>query len=144
MLHVFLDTNVILDYLLNRQPLSLEAAKILTFSEQKKLKVYVSVLTIANSYYLMRKNLSHARTIINLETLCEFTDLLDLKKSSILSAFKSGFSDFEDAIQHEIAFSENRIKIIITRNIKDFKKSKLEVLSPEIFLKMFLSDQINF
>jgi len=142
-MNVFIDTNVILDYFLNRIPHSLDAAKILTLSEKGEIKAFISSLTIANCYYLMRKNSSRRKTISSLEKISEFVDILDLRKSSILAAFKSDFKDFEDSLQNEIARSENEIKIIITRNIKDFKKSTLEVMTPEMFLKMYKQDDTN-
>jgi len=143
MINIFIDTNVILDYLLDRRPYSFDAAKILTLSEKGKIKSFISALTIANCYYLMRKNSTHGKIINNLEKLCEFVEILDLRKSAILAAFKSRFTDFEDSLQNETAMSEKQIKIIITRNIQDFKKSTIEILTPDSFLKIFKDNQAS-
>lgn len=143
MLNVFIDTNVILDYFLGRQPYSVHAAKILTLSEKGKIKAFISGLTIANCYYFMRKDSSHKKAIKNLEKLCDFVNVLDLKRTSILTAFKSDFKDYEDALQNETAKEEFHIKIIITRNVKDFKKSKIEVITPEMFLNILKDNQAN-
>ncbi|MBP6577459.1 MAG: PIN domain-containing protein, partial [Chryseobacterium sp.] len=62
-------------------------------------------------------------------------DISNIDKDTILLALNSDFKDFEDALQNFSAQKDSQINIIITRNIKDFKSSKLSVMTPEIFLK---------
>lgn len=141
MIKVFIDTNVILDYLLDRSPYSMDAAKILTLAGKGKIRAFISTLTIANCYYLMRKFSSNEKVIRDLERLCDFVGLLDLKKSSTFAAFKFGFNDFEDALQNETVSSESNLDTIITRNVRDFKKSTMDIMTPETFLKIFGHNQ---
>ena len=61
---------------------------------------------------------------------------IPLDNSIIRNSLKSSFSDFEDALQYQSALSFEVIEGIITRNSKDFKKSDLPILSPEIAIKL--------
>jgi hypothetical protein len=65
----------------------------------------------------------------------QFIDLSAINKEAVLAALDSGFNDFEDALQHFSALKEKAISAIITRNIKDYRKSNLSVMTPETFLK---------
>ena len=66
--------------------------------------------------------------------LLKHIELIPVTEKVVLEAVKSEFKDFEDAVQHASALTESRIKYIITRNLKDFKKSQLQVMSPEEML----------
>ena len=132
---VFVDTDVIFHFLIDRKPFSEHAAIILSLSEYKIIQVCVSALTFANCYYILRKFSSHSKVISKLSQLAEIVEIVDVTKRVILDSLKSGFKDFEDSIQNESAKKVTHIKVIITRNIKDFKNSELSILSPELFLK---------
>ena len=58
-----------------------------------------------------------------------------MDKDVVISSLNSGFKDFEDALQNFSAVENGKIKIILTRNIKDFSKSELAILTPETYLK---------
>jgi predicted nucleic acid-binding protein len=134
---VFVDTDVIIDFLTDRKPYSEQAAIILSLSEYKIIQVCVSSLTFANCYYILKKYSSHTTVITRLSQLAEIVDIIDVDKKVILNSLKSGFKDFEDAIQNETAKSDEKIKILITRNIKDYQKSDLSIYTPELFLRSF-------
>lgn len=131
MKHIFLDTNVIIDFLANREPFALEAAKIFDYSLKKKLKIYISAVSYNNIYYVMRQTNSHTRTIKILDELSEWIDIIDVSKDIIKKSIKSDFKDFEDAIQYTCATSLSEIDFIVTRNTKDFKLSLLPILTPK-------------
>ena len=132
---VFVDTDVIIDFLMDRKPYSGHAAIILSLSEYKKIQVYVSALTFANCYYILRKISTHSKVISKLGQLAEIVEIVDVTKKAILDSLKSDFKDFEDSIQHETAKKETQIKVLITRNIKDYQNSDLSILTPDLFLK---------
>jgi len=134
---IFFDTDVILDFLLNRQPFSQESAQLLSLSELGKLKVCVSGLTIANCYYILRRFSTHSNVIKKLSELSEIIEIMDMKSQSVLSAIKSNFKDFEDSLQNETAKQDSRIKVLLTRNIKDYKDSELSVMTPDMYLKLY-------
>jgi predicted nucleic acid-binding protein len=132
---VFVDTDVIIDFLIDRKPFSEFAAKILSLSEYKNIQVCVSALTFANCYYVLKKFSTHSNVIAKLSQLAEIVEITDVTKKSILESLKSDFKDFEDAIQNETAKNDSKIKVLITRNIKDYQNSDLSILTPELFLK---------
>ncbi|MBK9109489.1 MAG: PIN domain-containing protein [Saprospiraceae bacterium] len=132
---IFVDTDVIIDLLIDRKPFSDQAAIILSLSEYGNFKVYVSALTFANCYYILRKFSSHQKVISKLVQLSQIVEIMNVTKESILYSLHSSFKDFEDSIQHETAKSDTQIKLLITRNIKDYRKSNLSILSPEDYLK---------
>lgn len=135
MTNLFIDTDVIIDFLIDRKPFSREAAIIFTLIEQKKLKGYSSSLTFSNLYYVLRKIESHNKVISKLEILSKIVGILRVEEQTIKNALASGFSDFEDSIQYFSAIDSKKIDVIITRNIKDFKKSEIPVMTPGDFLK---------
>jgi predicted nucleic acid-binding protein len=132
---VFVDTDVIIDFLIDRKPFSEHAAIILSLSEYKKIQVCISVLTFANCYYILKKFSTHSKVISKLRQLAEIVEIVDVTKKVILDSLKSDFKDFEDSIQNEAAKKDIQIKVLITRNIKDFQYSDLSILSPDSFLK---------
>jgi predicted nucleic acid-binding protein len=135
MTNLFIDTDVIIDFLIDRKPFSREAAIIFTLIEQKKLKGYSSSLTFSNLYYVLRKIESHNKVISKLDSLSKIVGILKVEEQTIKKALISGFPDFEDSIQYFSAIDSKKIHVIITRNIKDFKKSEIPVMTPGDFLK---------
>ena len=135
--NVFIDTNVIVDFLTDRKPFSLESAKIFSLIDQKKIKGCVSSLSFSNIYYVLRKFGTHKKVISSLQNLSEMVDILKVDSDIVKSALTSDFKDFEDSIQYFTAQEHKKIDCIITRNIKDYKDSSLPVMTPETFLVTF-------
>ena len=135
MRHILIDTDVILDFFFARKPFDKDAAVILSLCENKKIKGYLTPVIFSNLYYLLRKTAKHVKVIEKLTQLLSIVDILTMDKKTIQLALASGFKDFEDALQNFAAINNNSIEIIITRNVKDFKKSKLAVLTPENYIK---------
>lgn len=131
MKHIFLDTNIVIDFLADRRPFSLMAAKMFNYSLQGKIKLYISAVSFNNIYYILRQSLTSSATINLLDQLSEMTEIVDVTKLTIKKSLQTDFKDFEDAIQYNCALSISKIDFIVTRNTKDFKKSILSVLTPE-------------
>jgi predicted nucleic acid-binding protein len=132
--HVFIDTDVIIDFLTDRKPFSTEAAKVFSLIDQKKIKGCVSSLSFSNLYYVLRKFRPHKKVISSLQDLSELVDILKVDNDIIKSALLSDFKDFEDSIQYYTAQENKKIDCIITKNIKDYKDTYLPVMTPETFL----------
>ena len=132
---VLIDTDVILDFFFDRKPFSNEASQILSQCERKKIEGFVTPVMISNVYYILRKTDKHEKVIQHLKMLMNIIDIAIINKKIILDALHSGFKDFEDALQNSSAQNENDIRIIITRNVKDYKTSSLAVMTPELYLK---------
>ena len=128
---IFLDTNVIIDFLGDRRPFSLTAAEIFNASLLNKVKIFVSAVSYNNIYYILRQSLTHKETIKLLDELSDLIKIVDVTESIIKKSLKSDFKDFEDAIQYNCALTINKIDFIVTRNGKDFKKSILPVMNPQ-------------
>jgi len=139
MTDIFIDTDVIIDFLIDREPHSREAAIIFTLIEQKKLRGYVSSLTFSNLYYVLRKIESHKKVIAKLDSISRLLTILRVDQQIIKYVIASGFPDFEDNIQYNCALGYKKIAVLITRNIKDYKGSQIPVMTPAIYLKMVSS-----
>jgi len=134
---VLIDTDVILDFLFDRKPFSDDASKILSLCESKQIQGFITSIMLSNIYYLLRKTAKHEKVIESLKMLMKILDIVTTDKTCVLDALNSEFKDFEDALQNFSAENDKEIKIIITRNIKDYKSSNLSIMEPEIYLKTF-------
>ena len=132
---VFLDTNIILDFFLNREPFAEDAARILNRAVDKDIKAYISPITISNSYYILRKLAGHSKVISKLKLLLTVVSVTKMTKRTILAALESNFKDFEDALQSFAAVDYQSMDVLITRNTKDFKHCNIAVMTPSEFLK---------
>ena len=139
MKNIFIDTNVVIDFLANREPFSLAAATLFDLGVTGRTRLYISAVSYNNIYYILRRSLSHTAAISLLEELAEITEIADVTASIIKLSLKSDFKDYEDAIQYYCALSLPDIDCIVTRNTKDFKKSTLAVLTPTEALASFQS-----
>lgn len=133
--NVLIDTDVILDFFFDRKPFSEDSSQILGLCENGYLKGFVTPVMVSNVYYLLRKTATHQKVILNLKMLMNILDVTIMNKETVLDALNSEFKDFEDALQNFSAQNDKEIKVIITRNIKDYKKSNLAVMTPEDYLK---------
>lgn len=130
---VFVDTDIILDLFLKREPNLENARKVFQLGFSNKIKLFSSVTTFTNAYYILTKVTSNAKAKEKLAFLEKRLTTLETKHKNISQALTSRFSDFEDAVQHYTAM-EHKMDIIITRNIKDYKYSILPVKTTTEFL----------
>jgi predicted nucleic acid-binding protein len=131
---ILLDTDVILDFLLDRKPFSDDTLQVLLKCENKELQAFVTPVIVANTYYLLRQKASHVYVIEQLKRLLTIISVLSMDQRQVLSALDSKFTDFEDALQYFSALQHTKIEAILTRNTKDFKLSELPVFTPKEFL----------
>ncbi|MEN8121353.1 MAG: PIN domain-containing protein [Bacteroidota bacterium] len=132
---IFIDTNIVIDLLSRRDPFFEEAASLFSLADKKIIELSVSSLTIANtSYTLLRQtNSKEAKSV--LRKLRLIVKILPLDDKIVgLALNDDSFADFEDGLQHFTAI-ENNQDIIITRNLKDFKNSKLPFMTASQFLE---------
>ena len=132
---VFLDTNIVLDLLGEREPYYQAIAQIATLAEREKLVMVVSPITFTTVNYFLTKfeSFSIAREKLRkFKILCE---VATIDEQTIEKGLNSSFKDFEDAVQYFCA-TESDCEVNITRNAKDFKKSMLPLMTAEEFLKV--------
>ena len=131
---IFLDTNIVIDFLGERANFYQPAAKILTLADQKKIEIYTSPTSISNTYYLLSR---FENTKIALEKIRKFKVLCSISimdDEVIEKAINSDFKEFEDAMQYFSALAST-CALIVTRNEKDFKNALIPVLNGESYLE---------
>jgi predicted nucleic acid-binding protein len=131
---VFADTDICLDLLTGREPFYNPAAKLFTLADQKQVNIFVSALSFSNIHYILRHEYSSGEARKILTRFKVLARVLAVNEKIIELALQSDFKDFDDAIQYYTAL-ENNLKVIITRNLKDYKTAKIPVMSPNDFLK---------
>lgn len=133
---LFVDSDVVIDFFTDREPHVNPASELFELSETGSIEMYISALSINNIYYIVRKYLGHKKTLEIIESLTEITEIIGTSKKEVLQALKNDFKDFEDSIQYSSALTIKDLDVIITRNIKDYRNSKIAVMTPLNFLKM--------
>jgi len=135
MKNLLLDTNIVIDLLGCREPFYAEAALLFSLADRQKIKLYVSALTFANTSYILFKQKGSEESKLILRKLRLLVNVLKLDEKVIdLALNDEGFIDFEDALQYFSAI-ENGLDVIITRNLKDFQKSSLPVMTAGQYLQ---------
>jgi len=134
MKNLFLDTNIILDLLANRMPFYMEAAKLFSLADKKKVKLSISSLCIADAHYILSRQKPEKEVRNILRTFKVLVKVLPLDDKITDLALNSEFRDFEDAIQYYTAIEYDQ-DLIITRNQQDFKESKIPVMTAGEFIK---------
>ena len=131
---ILIDTNIVIDLLSKRKDFYDDAADLFSQADKKELNLTISSLTFANTNYILTKlkSAKEAREILRkFKVIVELLNLDD--KITELALSDESFPDFEDGLQYYSAI-ENDVDIIITRNKKDFKNSKLPVLTAKEYL----------
>ncbi len=141
--HWFLDTNVLIDFLTDRQQFAAAANDIFRVAYAGEVRLYVASLSFSTAFYLMRRSITATSAPANASLLAQ-QQLLKIKPlltivavgDEVLSqALQAGLTDFEDAIQLYAAQSVPEIELLITRNGKDFRTSRLPVADPAAALR---------
>lgn len=131
---IFLDTDVTLDHLADRQPFAEYAHRLLALAETGELTICLSALSFSNLFYILRKLKGRDDALALLRKLKLLVRVSPVGDAEIQAALASDFKDFEDAIQHFTAKAEGVVSAIITRNKDDYIGSEIPILSPDEFL----------
>jgi predicted nucleic acid-binding protein len=136
---IFLDTNIFLDHLLDRNSYS---SDILKSCEESILDGYVSSASFYTLAYVIRKHLSAAETRKLLGNYLRFLSILPTQKNTLRNSLDASFHDLEDAFQYFTALQEDKLDFFITNNLKDFKKvsQQLPVINSKKFVEQYLSE----
>ena len=132
-MRVFVDTNVVVDFLGKRDPFFHDAAIIFEMSRLGKIEVVVSSLTIVNCAYVLRKQFSNVVTLDKIEDFCRMLKISPIDRNVILNALSSRPIDYEDAVQYFPAKSFTP-DVIITRDKTGFKEYGVIAMSPMEFV----------
>lgn len=129
---IFLDTNVVIDYLAARAPFGEAAYQI--FLKNHNFDLCISALSFTTVYYVLRKECGHEKLLDIINKLLTIVTILPVDSDIVKNAAKSEFADFEDAVQYFTARAANS-DYIITRNVKDYKLSEINIMTPMEFLQ---------
>ncbi len=135
MIPVFLDTNVILDLCLNREPFAADAIKVFKAIEERKILPFVSATTITDIYYLAQRQNENEVVREFISGLVDIVKIVAIDRRLISKALNTSWPDFEDAIQYSAA-KKAGVAFIVTRNKKDFVKSDIAVLLPSELIQL--------
>lgn len=130
---LFIDTNILLDLLGERKPFYDSAAKLATLADLKNITLIASPLSFTTVEYILCKYESHLAVMNKLRKFKIICEVCEVNEETIEKSLNSSFKDFEDAVQYYAALQAN-CNIILTRNGKDFKNSKLPVMTVEVYL----------
>lgn len=131
---VFVDTDIVLDLLSNRDPFYVYAAHLFSEADKGRIKICVSSLTFSNLNYILSRQYSTDQARKKLLKFKTLVTVLAVTDKVVELALSSDFKDFEDGLQYFTAI-ENTIKILLTRNLKDYKAAEITVMTAEQFLK---------
>lgn len=134
MTKIFIDTDVCLDLLAKREPHYPYAASLFTLADKGEIKSYVSSLSFSNLNYLLSRQYSSLEARRILSKFKVLVQVLSVDDKVIELALNSKFKDFEDAILYFTAI-ESGITVLLTRNIKDYKKAEITVQTPELYIQ---------
>lgn len=135
---VLLDTNIILDLLLDRKPYSEYAAILFSKIEHSEITGYLCATTITTLHYLLAKALKDEEALTHIRTLLSLFEIAPVNRVVLEQAIEAGFSDYEDAVLYQAA-NHVGVNYIVTRNTKDFRKTEIPVYDPKEFVSAIRS-----
>ena len=135
---ILLDTNIVIDLLMDRTPLSEYAAEIFSMVEDGGAIGYLCATTVTTIYYLAAKTIGTAKAGEEIVKLLQLFEVAPVNRHVLETALAAGFSDFEDAVIHEAACHVGA-DALVTRNKKDYGKSRIPVYTAEEMAKILAS-----
>lgn len=133
---ILIDTNVLLDYLLEREPFFEDAKGIMVACAEGKAKGCIAAHSIPNMFFILRKDYNAKERREVLSNLCSIFDVEGIDKAKLLSGLANeDFTDFEDCLQMECAKSYGA-DYIVTRNVADYSVSEVKAIEPKDYLKL--------
>jgi len=134
MKHIFVDTNVIIDLLADRKPFSKHAVALFSLAEKKQVILYTTSHALVTTHYMLKKYIDENALRELLLNVLEFMTVIPVSGETIKKSLRSDHKDFEDAVQIISATGVEKMDVITTRNLKDFKKAELPVFPPDELL----------
>ena len=134
---LLIDTNVVLDVLLRREPFSETAAEVLNLTQRDDVREYVSASAITDIYYIANKQLKDRAAVRDLlERLLKIVSVAAVSEQEIRNALNLTWADFEDSVQYSVALL-NEMDGIVTRNPDDYQEANMRIWLPEQVLELF-------
>lgn len=133
---ILIDTNVLLDYILMREPYSEDAKKVILSCTDGDTKGCIAAHSISNMFFILRKDYTSKERRELPSAICKIFDVEGIDKAKLLEGLSNEeFTDFEDCLQMECAKAYGA-EYIVTRNVADYKKSEVKAILPKDYLKL--------
>jgi predicted nucleic acid-binding protein len=129
-MRVLIDTNVVLDFLLERQPFVESAAKLFQQIDNGQIEGFITATTITNIYYILRKAAGSTIAIDAVSQILTDLNICMVDRQILKQAVDLNFQDFEDAVQYSCAVA-SQVDAIVTREITGFVAAEIPVISPD-------------
>lgn len=134
-----IDTNIILDVLLKREPFYSEGAKVLNLSKEDSVNLYVSASAITDIYYIANQILKDKAEVKGLlAKLIKIVSIASVSEDEIKNALMLSWRDFEDSVQYSVALLQE-MDGIVTRNSSDYREAEMKIWKPEELLSWWQS-----
>lgn len=131
---ILVDTNIILDVLLKREPFYHTSTKILNLSKCEDIELYISASAITDIYYIAYQSIRDKKIVKNLLIkLTKIASVAKVSENEIKTALALLWNDFEDSVQYSVALLQE-MDGIVTRNPSDYKKAEIQIWKPEHLL----------
>ncbi|MDE6730888.1 MAG: PIN domain-containing protein [Oscillospiraceae bacterium] len=133
---ILIDTNILLDFLTKREPYYTDAEKIMSLCSHHTISGCIAAHSIMNSFYILRTAYTLEQRRQMLLRLCHIVEIIEIDREKIIRSLQNAdFTDVEDCLQSECAI-RCHADYIVTRNIKDFKKSLIPAILPKDLIKL--------
>lgn len=140
---LLIDTNIVLDVLLKREPFYQDAVKVLNMAQYNDVREYISASAVTDIYYIAYRQIKDRTLVLELiKRLLMVVSVAAVSEREIRNALKTGWKDFEDAVQYSVAFL-NEMDGLITRNPKDYEEADINIWSPEQVLREYVNSAEN-
>ena len=137
---LLIDTNVVLDVLLRREPFSKTAAEVLNLTQRDDVQEYVSASAITDIYYIANKQMKDRDAVRDLlKRLLMIVSVAAVSEREIQNALNLAWGDFEDSVQYSVALL-NEMDGIVTRNPSDYQEANMRIWLPEQALELFANE----
>jgi predicted nucleic acid-binding protein len=130
---VFVDTDVVIDLLTKRHPFYEAASKLFSLAADRKIDLFISPIIVSNLHYILRKAIGQAEAINAIIKLRVLTKIVTIDEEIVDLVLSSKYKDIEDGFQYYGAIKE-KIKILVTRNVKDYIGKELSIMNAEEYL----------
>ena len=138
---LLIDTNVVLDVLLRREPFFRTAAEVLSLTQRDEVREYVSASAITDIYYIANKQMKDRDAVRDLQKrLLMVVSVAAVSEREIQNALNLAWGDFEDSVQYSVALL-NKMDGIVTRNPSDYQETNMRIWLPEQALELFANEE---
>ena len=138
---LLIDTNVVLDVLLQREPFCRTAAEVLNLTQRDDVREFVSASAITDIYYIANKQMNDRESVRDLlKRLLMVVSVAAVSEREIQNALNLAWGDFEDSVQYSVALM-NEMDGIVTRNPNDYQEANMRIWLPEQVLELFANEE---